>query len=331
LAALAAAPATRTAPAPPPSREDLDALHRRAVEFMRANQYDKAGVLLEKVYAATPPAERSRKLVLNHAILDLTQKRLVIRAVKDLTEYLVTHRDDDEFATNVLAAALNVSADNPRWKRGDVWQNAYREWNRRNFNLDRSRPGYRRWGAKWITEAEQAELDARRAKLQGQIEDTREFISRTSFHIESLLAQQANARDVVQQTDQIRKWLWQVRANPTASPMDQARANYSDQAVRQNQWEAAAEAWKLDREARDAVRELGVAQVRLKELQGSFPKPEWPTRFQPVDLDAPDPVSAATTRFTTAGATQPTQLYPDSFGTAPATQPAVPFAPRPRR
>src|SRR5438034_406927 len=113
-AGICAAQSTRPAPSPyasPSDRpaltdEQLNDLHRQAFALMRAGKFDRAGERLERLYRAIPPAQRSRALVLNHAILDLVQKRLVMRGVKDLVDYLTQHRADDELATNILGASL---------------------------------------------------------------------------------------------------------------------------------------------------------------------------------------------------------------------------------
>jgi len=80
-AADAAATSTQSANA-----EQLHAMHVQAYELMRAEKFEKATPLLERVYRGVPvpTAQRRRALVINHAILDLVQRVNVMRAVCDL-------------------------------------------------------------------------------------------------------------------------------------------------------------------------------------------------------------------------------------------------------
>src|SRR5438874_1624800 len=104
--------ATRPAAvATPLSPSQLEQLHLQAVELMRQGDFAHATDPLEKVWNALPPDKRPRALVLNHAVLDLTQKKFAMRGVRDLSAYLTRHREDDEPATNLLAALLNATAD----------------------------------------------------------------------------------------------------------------------------------------------------------------------------------------------------------------------------
>src|SRR6476660_5788118 len=81
----------------------------QGVQLMRGGQFEKARPILEKLYESTPPAQRSRPLVIDHAILDMTQKVYAARAVKDLMQYFASHSVNDEAATNVLGASLNIA------------------------------------------------------------------------------------------------------------------------------------------------------------------------------------------------------------------------------
>src|SRR3954454_6654971 len=97
--APAAAP-TPTAPSTRPgapralSSDELHALEREAFDLMKAGKYSKAATALEKVYAAIPPAQRSRALVLNHCIVDVVGKKYAMRGVRDLLEYFQRQTDE---------------------------------------------------------------------------------------------------------------------------------------------------------------------------------------------------------------------------------------------
>src|SRR4051812_21196055 len=96
--------------AAPLPQSSVDALAEQGYALMRQGDWVKARPPLEKAYLATPANARGRVMVINHAILDMTQKTYVMRAVKDLTTYLSHNRDEDEYATNVLGGVLNVAA-----------------------------------------------------------------------------------------------------------------------------------------------------------------------------------------------------------------------------
>ena len=127
--------ATATATAVAPTGVPLQ-LHEQAIDAMRLGQLDVALALMDKAYNATPPSQRTRPLVLNRAILDLTQQVYVMRAVREMDQDLRANPEPDEPAMNILGAALNATADTPRIKQGALWQSAYKEWERRNYKLN---------------------------------------------------------------------------------------------------------------------------------------------------------------------------------------------------
>src|SRR5688500_11221261 len=134
LAALNA-PAQTTAPASP-----LET-HRRAVELMRRGQFATAAAVLDPICKATAMKDRSRPAVLDRAICGGAPPLTVGRAPRQLTEYLALHSEEDELATNVLGSSLNIAADRLPGRNSATWQAAYREWERRQEELEKSHPG----------------------------------------------------------------------------------------------------------------------------------------------------------------------------------------------
>jgi hypothetical protein len=230
----APAPATRPTPAGSRTltRDELDALHAQAIALMRDGKYDKAAEALERVYKATPAAQRTRPLVLNRAILDLLQKRFVVRSVRDLGDYLAKHRGEDEFATNVLGACLNAAAGDPRIKSGSVWQTAFKEWDRRNYLLDHSRPGWRRWGTRWVSDEETKAREAKVADLRRAIDDQTDYIDRLLTDAASVAQQQENALNSQSAYNQVRSQIAPVR-----DYLQQVQ-RYQAQVATYKQWEA---------------------------------------------------------------------------------------------
>ena|SRR5687768_16624266 len=107
--ALGAAPAR-----PAVKGASVEELHAAAVVLMRAGEFPKAAPLLEQAYRAKPAADHSRPLLLNHAMLDVKQRVNVMRAIKDLRNYMQLNPVPDEQATNILGAALVVAGKNER-------------------------------------------------------------------------------------------------------------------------------------------------------------------------------------------------------------------------
>jgi hypothetical protein len=148
---------------PSSSPRSAQELHAAAIALMQQGQFAKARVPLEQAYDQTPPAQRARPLILNRAIVDVAMKTNAMRAVRELSDYLRARRDADVMATDIFGAALNLGANNPKVKAGPLWQSAFKEWDRRNYELEHARPGYHRFGAKWIDEQDYLDLQAQYA------------------------------------------------------------------------------------------------------------------------------------------------------------------------
>ena len=177
---------TLAAPATKPSAADL---HAQAYQLMLDGDFAKAKPLLEQAYQLTPLKERNRALVLNRAILDMTQRTFVMRAIRDLTTYLTKNRGEDELATNILGGALNLAATDPKLKEGGLWQSAFKEWDRRNYVLDHSRPGFRRWGAQWVGDEELKQIRADQDHLKQLVMDQQDAVNRAAERTNALIDQ----------------------------------------------------------------------------------------------------------------------------------------------
>jgi hypothetical protein len=292
ICALATAPATRSAK---PQAVDLAALHTQAYELLLKHDYPKAKTPLEKVYEKTPSASRSRALVLNHAILDVTQKTYVMRALKDLTEYLTKNRDPDEEATNILGGALNTAvAVNSKIKSGDLWQSAFREWDRRNYVLDHSRNGWRRWGTRWIDDAEYARIQEQIKSLKQVVLDQQEVANRAYDRAASVSQQYTNAVNAKEQARYLVQYLqwyngtYNLPRQLNTNPSDPNYLQFQPSAAVNNYTNAYMEAQRLGPEMEAAIRELNIEQQKLADLQKKVIRPEWPTRFEPVDPNGPE-------------------------------------------
>jgi hypothetical protein len=270
LAAPAPAPAAPSAPASQPTAEQLHAMHVRAYQHMRAGQFDKAKPLMEQVYAAAagagvPVAQRPRALIVNHAIMDLAQRVNVVRAVRDLHEYLAARDQPDELATNVLGSALHLAgAGNPRVADSPLLSSARQVWARHNELIESSRPGEHRWGARWITQREFERLEALRRAAEERVK-----------HVEGVVEQ---CNTLIQQAyDSAREYERQM-----------SEYQHADEDSNESKW------WY------DARRGLANARRRMAELtagrdynlkliehlrRSAFPTPTWATRYEPIDPD----------------------------------------------
>jgi tetratricopeptide (TPR) repeat protein len=157
-------------PPPPPSappvattRPTPEQLHAAAYAFLRDKQYQKAAAPLEAAYKAKPLAQQARALVLNHALLDIALRQNAMRAVKDLRDYLAALEAGDEHAVNLLGAALKVAGREERMQETELYEQAEKQLEQSIKLIDKSRPGERKWGSEWKTDAEFRDLDAKRA------------------------------------------------------------------------------------------------------------------------------------------------------------------------
>ena len=266
----ASASAATTAPAatrPAPPAEQLHALHVQAYQLMRDEKFDKATPLIEQVYrsVAVPPAQRPRALVINHAILDLVQRVNVMRAVRDLTDYLAGRDEPDELATNVLGSALDLAGRNPRFASTPLFASAQNVLQRHDKLLEASQPGLRRWGTRWLTprererlEAEQREADRRIAEVQGVVEQ-----------LNTLIAQQYE----------------------NAAEYDRQMTEYqhAEEGSVEGQWwyDARRGAATARRKAVELTAGRDYDLQMIDHLKRTFvPRPTWPTRYPPVEPDS---------------------------------------------
>jgi hypothetical protein len=320
-------PSTRPAVSPSrgPDREQLMRQHQQAVEFMGQGRYDKAQEILDHVYQLTPANWRTRALVLNRAIIDVHQRKFAARALRDLADYLKANKGEDELATNVLSGALEVVAsDTPKLKKDYLWQTAYKEWDRRNYNLEKSRPGSHRWGARWLSDEEFKQIEAKQAEVKEKVEAQRLVVQSAAGKFDELTNQVANAQNQKSQYESLRQSLYSqvtqgaspmgtaavyggtngiagtigVPSNggmvgpnrtPTINASDLYLAQFEDARLRDAIAQQGQVIAKMNVEMRAAWDELVKQRLELSNIAAERPKPEWPTRFEPVDPSAPDP------------------------------------------
>jgi len=247
---------------------------------MREEKFDKATPLLNRAYNETPAAQRSRPLILNRALLDLVQKGNLPRAIKDMSQYFARNPAPDEEASNLLGSLLQLAAENPRWRNGPLYADAFREFARREATLERHRPGYKRWGPKWLTQAEFDEIKRKDRELNAQITEQGQVVSRINMTVTTLTDQYNTAATRARGFSNhvhVRRYNDPIVINPTPCPVCAAMA------------EAAQSVQEISADVNVASGELQRANTKYQQLQLRAAKPTWPTRYPPIDPDAPPP------------------------------------------
>jgi hypothetical protein len=309
----------------------------QVVDLMRDGKFAKASQLLDKVYNATPAAQRTRPMVLNRAILDLAARGTIMRGLRDLSEYLAKHRGEDEQATNLLAACLDAAANDAKLKAGPIWQAAYKEWDRRNYLLDHSHAGWRRWGAKWVTDDETTAREAKVAELRRVVVEQADYIDKLMDQAYEISDQEqaaldaasafAGTRDRVSNARQYLQGIQQSVANyrraatmyptlvqqynqrtgknlkPVDLPTVQDPVNpqrVRNLAGRESQLymqeiTAAAAAQQIGADLAAVYRQIVDAQNVLAGYNAQLAaiRPEWPSRFDPIDPHETAPTPTA--------------------------------------
>jgi hypothetical protein len=298
--AAAATATSRPAKPPPPAPQEL---HEQAVDALRAGKLNESFELMERAFDATPSAQRTRPLVLNRAILDLTQRVNVMRAVRDTYQYLRANpQHPDEQALNILGAALNVAADNPRWKKGTLWQSAFKEWERQTNLMNDLRPGYRRWGTQWLTEAQFQSLQEDRDAIDRAIDAQASRVDRATTVVQTLQARHLALVQTAQfQRQQMSTSAGQVidpnapigRGRPPDRPQNggagQVGATAQDDIIA---WAATNDAaTRAQAEITVAIKDRAAEVARLADLRRAKAslRPMWPATFEPIAFDALTP------------------------------------------
>ena len=238
----------------------------QAYELMRAEKFGKATPLLEQVYRGVPvlTAQRPRALVINHAILDLVQRVNVMRAVRDLNDYLAVRDQPDELATNVLGSARDLAARNPRFASTPLFASTQNVWQRHNNMLEASQPGSHLWGGKWLTPREYERLQAERLAADQRIADVQAVVEQLNVLIEQ---QHEYAAEYERQVTEYQH-----------SEEDSPEAKW---------WYAARRGATARRKAAELTAGRDYDVKLLEYLKRTIiPRPTWPTRYAPVDPNA---------------------------------------------
>jgi len=157
-------------------------------------------------------------------------------------------------------------------KRGEIWQSAWKEWARRNEELDQSRPGFRRWGADWLTDVQYAALRERQKAFDEAIYQLGRAVDADLRRAGA--AQQAMA---VQEFIQDGANMEGIQTNSVAPFPGGYFDSGSDYVHNVHHF---FEANALNNSAQADVQRDA---ARLRELMVKREVPNWPKRFEPVD------------------------------------------------
>jgi hypothetical protein len=283
--AAANAPAAPVPPAPSPATQPSpQELHAQAYQFMRAGQFDRATPLLNRAFNLTPPAQRDRALILNLALLELVQKQSVLHGIRELYAYMARHPKHDEAAMNILGSSLNVAVENPKWRDGPIYSAAYREFSRREVAMERLRPGFRRWGPRWITEEDWQEIKRKERELTRQMSELGEKMTRLDTDMKSATAQMAEARR------RVSAFGWHSHGTDPTVPV------YIGSCTTCQQLEGLADVVnELMQGIHAESLEMSDYRKRYDELKKELDKlkPDWPASYDPIDPSAPPPPEPA--------------------------------------
>jgi tetratricopeptide (TPR) repeat protein len=142
----------------------LKTLDAMAVAYMNLKLYARSNALFDEEeplgVASQTVNSPTRELVWNRAVNDLLQKTNIMRAVKTLSDYVQAQAAPDESTINLLGTVCFIGdASNPPNRK--VLDDAIGLYTQRSMDLERTRPGQRRWGIQWLPEAEaQRNFDA---------------------------------------------------------------------------------------------------------------------------------------------------------------------------
>ena len=130
----------------------LRALHALAFAYLKTKLVPKAGELfddsapLSRALAANP----TRELVINRAVTDMTQRTKAMRAAKTLKEYLEKHPDEaDQEVLDLFGTSLSIAASHTQEQ--SFLKKCAEYYEQRNEQLEKTRPGEKRWGVRWMS------------------------------------------------------------------------------------------------------------------------------------------------------------------------------------
>lgn len=230
------------------SADAINMFHCRGFAYLKLGQLDKAKPALERAYNGT---KTNRSLIINHAVIDILQKTNAMRAVNDLKKYAILH-PEDELAVNLWGMALDRAATGR--KLIGIEQHA-KDYLAVDAILQKTRPGFKRWGTEWISEKEFMPIERERKQNQ-----------------EACAAAQRGVDEAIKRFDR-------AKADYKSKNVLGTAKNRNDQERRASELQSALEDMNEAQEAVTAAEEVLIQQ------QAKAPRPSWTMKLEPVTPD----------------------------------------------
>jgi hypothetical protein len=248
---------------------------------MSQGQYEKARLILERVTKNVAPADLNRAQVINLAIIDYIQRRNAMRAVKNLMNYVAAHPGPpDEALVEVFGAALTVAGKSPTLAKAPLFADGTKAYQELLRSLEATRPGMRRWGNQWMTDAEFSGIDAKLKEANATIERANQDASKAIVDLRAAEQQVANAQQVIVGTSHVHR-------DSTDGPSVVCSKCSAARAAQQRLQEA-------ERNVAIARQKQRDAESKVVAARRTFPQPVWPATFPPVE--EPGAAEVATTQ-----------------------------------
>jgi tetratricopeptide (TPR) repeat protein len=233
--------------------EHAIAYHQAAVAAMRLNDLPKAREMMDKALAY---GKTSRALIINSAKLDIAQQTFVARAARELDKLLAVSVDEETL--NLLGAACARAEQDPRLApQVKVFAANYENYNKK-LEATKPKPGMRRWGMKWMPEAEF------------------QATSRPPDIVKELTDAQARVKAAGIDLEKKRKALVDAKKQ---SHFDENKKNIERDASRKNQ---PMYVTKAEDELAAAQKESEDAKAAVDAANAKFPRPEFEANLEPL-------------------------------------------------
>jgi hypothetical protein len=140
----------------------INLFHQKAVAHAVVGELPAAREAMQRVLNSP---KSNRTVLLNSARIDIAGKSDAMRAVTGLEKYLKSAAQPDEQAVELWGMALATYA-RSRGRVPEVKEAAFVS---AQAQLEKTRPGERRWGNSWISDAEFTQVEAQRAAALNEI------------------------------------------------------------------------------------------------------------------------------------------------------------------
>ena len=150
----------------------LDPRHRVALEsvgycYLKLDDIPRATRSMEAAIAGSTTQSKALTMNLAYALL---RSRNPMRGAKMIKDYLAANSTTlDEEALNAYAICLGQSTEESRLNR--FWTECVTFYDQYNAKLEATKPGQKRWGIQWVSQAEWSTTESKNKVIQSQMEN----------------------------------------------------------------------------------------------------------------------------------------------------------------